>query len=181
MRIRLSELREKEVVDVDGTEAWLSALYETFPVPEGAEKPLVKAHLVVERLPEEFARVTGQVEYAPYVGCSRCERLIPWPIKSQLEVFFQRDERGPSEGKEIALKRAELDEYYFVDGEFIDLEAVVNDIIQTAIPTRTLRFCADGRTCAVCGEDLESAQVYGTKSAPAASPFNTLKGFGRSK
>lgn len=176
MRINLLDLNPDLAVDITGNEPWLARIYADFPVPvtqDGAPAPLLTGHLKVALEAGGSVKVVGSIQYAPLVPCSRCDIRIPWPMNITVKARFVPDGINP-QSREKNLTRAELDAYY-LEGDEADLEQLVNDLVQTALPTQVIAATDDEANCRICGDDLLAAVVYGHAERPAeASPFAQL-------
>ena len=109
--------------------------------------------------------------YAPMVPCSRCEQTIAWPLAIEVEALF-RPESEENRDRDVTLTEAELDHYY-LEGDAVDLEQLVTDLVQTALPTQLVQTSDDGSSCKICLTDLRETQVYGARGGKA-SPFADL-------
>lgn len=174
MRIPLTELYRPKTVTLKGNEEWLNRIYGDFPL--GKERPLA-GELQLTIGDGNEVNVTGTLEFAPTVPCSRCETSISWPLKLDVKARFL-PERGPESKRDITLTEADLDAYYIEMGA-VDLEQLLTDLVQTAMPTQFVRASADGSSCLVCDDDLARDLVYGKsprkQPEKPASPFAALK------
>ena len=181
MRLKVSELLEPVTHSIKGDELWLSDLYKVFQ-PQ-SEKPLnaskVSAQLTVTPIPSEPAvivRVHGTILYDPYVDCARCADPILWPVRAEIDVYYEPPEAKIEKActrPNINLREDDLNRYFY-DNDEIDIEALLNDTIQTHIPSQTILRSTDGDQCLVCSVDLRRQLVYG-EPANDASPFAILK------
>ncbi len=178
MRIKVSDIVDPLTIDVEGDEAWLGKIYESFGVDKGQKSATVSGSLMI--FPEQagVVLVRGKVEFTPPVDCSRCGKIIPWPISESIEVAYttksEKNESGPH--AIVDLRPQDLDEY-LVENDEIDIEVLINEFIQVAVPTRKVLTDEDDR-CKICGEDLAGDSVYGqeNESEPTDNPFAKLKG-----
>jgi len=174
MKIKIQDLITPMTLTVTGTEGWLSAIYEGFPVPAGTEVPRLKAHLTLT--PDGYGRVdvTGLLEYAPLLTCSRCADPVTWPIQQTFRVNYRSE--PVADDREKDLQSHDLDTYYF-QNDAINIEELINDLIETNIPTQVLRRSADGNSCAVCLTTLHETLVFetSTQDNEQDNPFAVLK------
>lgn len=176
MRFKIDQLREPVRVEIKGDEPWLDFIYKSFRQKKGADASVLTGYFTVT--PDQYGafHVQGEVSYTPLVSCGRCEMLIPWEIKRRIDVRYlvpYRDEEG--ESGETDLAPEDLDDYY-IENDELDVEVSINDLIQTALPSRLIKLTSDGKACAVCLENVETAVVYEQKTAAETSPFAVLKG-----
>jgi uncharacterized metal-binding protein YceD (DUF177 family) len=120
--------------------------------------------------------VRGEVNYRPWLSCSRCGDLVPWDVAAKIDVIYQESPEHVASKREHSLSRGELDEYYFENG-CVNLEELLNDTIQMEIPDHVVPCDAEGKRCQVCGIDLGDDQVFGSGAAETkANPFEALRG-----
>jgi uncharacterized metal-binding protein YceD (DUF177 family) len=182
MKVLVKDMREPKTIDIQGSEPWLNEIYSTFLGNEGYG---LQGQIKVS--PEEYGvfTVIGKVDYVPLVGCSRCDKEIPWPINKEINVrFIDRDaaeagfdfedEEG-DEDVEREIDSQDIDTYYLDQSHQIDIEMVINDIVQTALPTRLILMNKDGKSCRICLDNIDTAVVYKDKNDVDMSPFAALK------
>jgi uncharacterized metal-binding protein YceD (DUF177 family) len=180
MKLLTKGLRGPKTLTLQGDESWLSEIYSSFPANE---RPLSGQ---IEVIPEAYGlyAVKGHVDYTPSVECARCSELIGYPIHRDISVrFIDRDQaesgldiEGIDEDEVIEreLDSKDLDTYYIESTGEIDLEMVINDFVQTALPTRVT--CANvNKICGVDLKDSQSGLVHKDKNDFESSPFAALK------
>jgi len=182
MLIHVAELQPDRNVLINGSEDWLAPIYADFAADIAAVdpdfKPLIApsihGELRIEKMTDTVIKVTGWISYAPIVPCSRCTKTFPWPLDLDIDVYYQQ--RSVTEfGKDVTLRKGELEEYYF-DGETLDILEVINDTIHTALPSTYVRHGEDEDECGDCGVSLTSDRVFGVADSEIAdSPFEVLK------
>ena len=182
MKVQIKDMREPKLIDIKGDEPWLTEIYASFLANEGLG---LKGQVKIT--PEQYGLYTveGTIEYVPIVGCSRCQREIPWPIHKSVSVRFidrvAAEAEFEIEGEEDddMLERdlvpEDLDTYYLTPTGEIDVEMVINDIVQTALPTRLIVLNTDGKTCRICLENVEAPLVFKDAMDIDTSPFAVLK------
>ncbi|MBC7659657.1 MAG: DUF177 domain-containing protein [Chitinophagaceae bacterium] len=182
MKVLVKDMREPKVINIQGTEPWLNEIYASFLGSEGFG---LKGQVTVT--PEDYGLYTveGKIEYVPLVGCSRCDREIPWPINRAISVrFIDRVAAESSfeiEGEvgdemiERDLVSEDLDTYYLEPSGELDVEMVINDIVQTALPTRLILTDKNGKSCLVCHENIDTPIVYKDSADADMNPFAALK------
>ncbi len=180
MKLKASEIREPVEVEIRGDESWLSLIYESFQLKKGPVDRRLTGNLKIT--PEEYGvyTLTGRLSYTPKVSCGRCEDQIDWAIEREINARFltpvKAEDLGIEEDEdfETDLEPEDLDSYY-LDNGWIDVEQVINDLVQTALPQRLVKTTADGKACAVCLVDLQDRLVYQDETAKEANPFAVLK------
>ncbi|MFW7381194.1 MAG: YceD family protein [Oligoflexus sp.] len=174
MKIKIDELPSKgRSVTIQGDEAWLDAIYKVFHAKNMKENRRIQGSVQITADDYGFARVTGEIRFVPLVDCSRCSDLIPWSISREFDVEFRPEVQEFA--KELDLNPEELDHYYLDDQARIDLELLINDLIQTAFPTRVLLTSEDGQSCLQCHADLTKPLVVESDDAADRNPFAVLR------
>lgn len=181
MKISINDLNPSRRLPISGSETWLARLYGDFPAPEGSAPPIT-GELELTRDDGGCVTVTGALNYAPFLPCSRCAKPLPWPLRMEVEARYYPEDVNPAP-REKNLSKADLDAYYLID-HAVDLEELVNDAVQTALPSQILSVDGNGENCAVCQEDVSTPYVYiedetkkpGAEPDEKASPFAVLKG-----
>ncbi len=178
MKLKAEDLRSPKTITISGDEPWLNLIYESFDI-KGA---VSAAHRITGALtvtPSTYGLydVEGEVRFTPNVPCSRCEDMIPWEISRKIKVRYL--EQAPLEDEEEEVERdlepSDMDAYYIDAQGMIDLEVVLNDFIQTALPTRLVKTAPDGKSCLICHKDVSSKAVFEDAVKPEESPFAVLK------
>jgi uncharacterized metal-binding protein YceD (DUF177 family) len=187
MRLRISELSEPQAIEISGNEPWLRSIYESFAklaedaatAPNCRKSPLITGQLRATPIASEpsiIVHITGSVNYTPDLPCSRCSDLIPWAISASVDVYYEPPEDLPDEkpGRhmEITLREDDLGRYHYTNDQ-IDIEALLNDTIQTHVPSQTIARDTERDNCLVCGKDLSSELVFG-ENRRDESPFSIL-------
>jgi uncharacterized metal-binding protein YceD (DUF177 family) len=174
VRVPVVSIERELVVRIRGDEDWLAPIYGDFPPPEGAPAPRLTGELTLVRESPDVVSVEGRVGFAPFVDCSRCDQSIPWPLDVPVSARFTPPPSAEPP-RDLRLSAADLDAYYF-DAGALDLAALVNDAVQTAMPLRFVATTSDGEKCRICGIDVSSERVFGESDESEASPFAVLKG-----
>lgn len=182
MRLQAKELKQSETkkISIGGQEPWLKEIYATF---SSNDAPLTGE---IDVKPEAYGtyQIHGRIDYTPIVECSRCAEPVAYPIHRDIDVrFIDRDaaEAGfDIEGEaddgtvERELESQDLDTYYVEEDGLIDIELVLNDFVQTALPTRVTCALVD-KTCGISLQNEESGLVHKDKNDVDTSPFAALK------
>jgi uncharacterized metal-binding protein YceD (DUF177 family) len=97
------------------------------------------------------------------------------PLKTEITATF-RPEYQENAPREMSLSAEDLD-VYFIESGTVDLEVLVNDSLQCAIPSHIQCDHSAGRTCDAGDDSL----VYSdSKDFQADSPFAVLKNLKKS-
>lgn len=177
MKLKADELRSPKNITISGDEPWLGLIYESFD-SKGDFPPQkrITGHLTVTPTQYGLYDIEGEIQFTPTMACSRCEDRIPWEISRQIKVrYLEQAPLDDEEDVERELEPGDMDAYYIDAQGMIDLEVVVNDFIQTALPTRLVKTAADGKSCLICHKDVSSKAVFQDAVKPEKSPFAVLK------
>lgn len=175
MRIKSSQITSKTDVQLSGQETWLESIYGDFASPESVDgAKQITGQLFLTKADNGSVDVTGHLDYTPVVSCARCDKSIPWPLSINVNATVLPDEHTPLP-RDHNLSEEELDSYVMV-GDEVDLEMLVNDAIQTALPSQFLAASEDGKSCKICHIDISSAKVFSAGDTENTSPFAALRG-----
>ncbi|UPT23142.1 DUF177 domain-containing protein [Thermobifida alba] len=143
-------------------------------VPEGSD---IELSLRFEAVMEGVL-VTGEARTRYTAECSRCLD----PVSEALEVGFQELFRYPSDddGYEPVdeVDAGDEDEDYYLEGDLLDLEPVIRDVVVLALPQSPL--CRDDcpGLCAECGvrlADVDPGHSHGEDLDPRWEALRRLR------
>jgi uncharacterized metal-binding protein YceD (DUF177 family) len=179
MKLKAEDLRSPKTIPITGDEPWLGLIYESFDI-KGAVPPERRITGSLTIIPSNYGlyQIEGAVQFTPTVACSRCEDRIPWEISRKIKVRYLEQaplEEDAEEEIERELEPSDMDAYYIDAQGMIDLEIVINDFIQTALPTRLVKTASDGKSCLICHKDVSEKAVFKDEIKPEQSPFAVLK------
>ena len=180
MKFRVKDLSAKPTpLTIGGSEEWLNDLYASFAhtsdVASGKVTPgKLQATLELTKDLAGFVRVAGNLKYTPHIDCSRCGETITWPIDESVDVVFRPFVSEPEGGKEISLTKDDVDQY-IIEGGTVDIEGLINDLVQMAIPINTVMLNESEAACKICGLAVTEDKVYGEGEPEKVSPFAVLK------
>jgi uncharacterized metal-binding protein YceD (DUF177 family) len=180
MKLKVTEIHKPMTLTITGQEPWLVRIYQPFldSRKSATEHPRLTGELRITAIPSEpetIVKIEGSLSFAPYLDCSRCSQKIAWPINAGIDVYFEppvEEEPTTRQHLEINLRSDDLDRYFYLNNE-IDLEGLINDTIQSYVPSQAVRKDPESDQCLVCGEDLSGDVVYADK-ASVRSPFADL-------
>lgn len=173
MKININTLNSSIRIDLKGDEDWLQPLYKSFEEWAGKIDTPISASLDVSKDNYGFAQVKGSLTFTPKLPCSRCSDPILFPIEIAVNTEFRP--HNSNLPNEYDLQKEELDYYYIdVDGS-IDLEGLINDLIQTSIPSKIISASDDGSRCKICPKTFSDSRVFGSDPSEDESPFAVLK------
>lgn len=175
MRIKSTELSTEMRITLTGTETWLGALYADFASSEPpSTSRLLTGHLDLTKAENGSVNVKGSLSFTPIVSCARCAKDIPWPLAVPVDTVVLPEDHAPLP-KDHNLREEELESYRLI-GDEVDLELLVNDAVQTALPNQFVAASEDGKSCKICHLDISNPKVFSAGESEQASPFAALRG-----
>lgn len=176
MRIKIEDLllNEAKKLPFSGQENWLEPIYSFFSVPRNQQRPLLQGSFCLTRS-ENFVEVQGSYQFSPFIPCSRCSELIQWPLTESIKINVLLTEQDFL--PERNLSKAELDEYY-CENRQIDLELILNEAVQLALPTVTTGLSPENPSaCPQCHTENLRDCIYSssTLAEKGRNPFARLK------
>ena len=147
--------------------------------------PSLTGHLHLRLEEAGTVQVRGRINYQPYVTCGRCLEPSQINIEQEIAVRFRPMFEGELECRDRELALADLDDYFIAE-DAVDLETLVNDTVQTAVPTHPTCKAMSGSPCKDLPEESTlteetTIQVYGKSPRQGAEgnvlPFAALKNF----
>jgi uncharacterized metal-binding protein YceD (DUF177 family) len=179
MLVKVVGLTEPTTIEISGGEPWLDRIYTSFGLNPLASEHPIKGNLTISPEHDLGFLVEGRVVFQAPVDCSRCGKDITWPISEDINVFYSAnspDKKDKSENGINNLSSDDLDDYRLED-ESINLEILINEFIQLAIPNRKV-LVDENDNCQICLMDLSDETVFGQDTSVDLSenPFGKLKG-----
>ena len=173
MKININAINPTLIVDITGTEPWLANIYADYFSKNEKDHARLTGKINFQAQESGTFAVTGNLKFVPALPCSRCEKSINWPLDMALDLRYLPELTNSLE-KEKNLTPADLEAYY-IDGGRIDLEVLVYDMVNDAIPLRVQHTKEDDTNCLECGKDLSGEKIWSSKDEKP-SPFAALKG-----
>ena len=174
MRVRVENLDKVTTVNLTGDEPWIAQIANILHQGEGSATARISGQIELRKDSAGFVYGKGHFSHTPILSCSRCAKDVPWPMDVAVNVTW----RPPFEGstpRELSLSAEDLDVYFIENGE-LDLEELVNDALQCAVPSRVLKTVeGSDDDCGVCGINLSDDLVAGKHDDSSNSPFAILK------
>jgi uncharacterized metal-binding protein YceD (DUF177 family) len=173
MRLFLKNLVIPQPVNISGNEEWLQPLYKGFPAPKSGTPPRLTGELLAKQAAEGTSvQISGSLRYKPFVDCSRCGKALQMDLNAQVDALYQPEPEILHEKNVHNLSESELDQYYLGEGNSVDLEGLINDLIHLELPDRPV--CEDKSRCAPDKE--EDSPLWSSEAgAPAKeNPFAVL-------
>lgn len=159
MQIKFADIVKPITFEFMGQEEWLANVRKSFPL--GLKSPL-RGSMEIRPMGSGRFELKGRIQVEPMVPCSRCNDSISWAVDEKIHVTVQREGNSDREDwSDLELGADDL-EIYEVPGDSINLETILNDAIQLAIPYRCVQVdeMKDGiEKCRVCGDNLNDSLV----------------------
>lgn len=141
-------LATPQTLAIKGDEPWLNVVYDAFPPPPGVDAPQLTGSLTAVQVSGGTAsQVEGSLRYSPYVDCSTCGKSLVCALDIPVNAIFQPEPAELSQKKVHNLSSHELDEYYFVGEEALDIESLVNDAVHMEVPSRPTCSSVSNQSC----------------------------------
>jgi uncharacterized metal-binding protein YceD (DUF177 family) len=173
LKININTLNPTVQIDLKGDEAWLQQIYKSFEEWAGNIDTPIEGALSLSKDDYGFVQVKGSIAFTPKLPCSRCSDPIAFPIEIAVSTEFRPYNKDlPSD---YDLQKEELD-YYYVDKDGnVDVEGLVNDLIQTSIPSKIVLTTDGGSACKICPNKFTDSKVFGSEPSEDDNPFAILK------
>jgi uncharacterized metal-binding protein YceD (DUF177 family) len=173
MKININSINPTLVVEITGSEPWLGNIYSDYFSKDDRNHARLTGKVKLQAEEAGTFVVTADLKFVPALPCSRCEKSIAWPLDVAINLRYLPELSNTLE-KEKNLTPADLEAYYVEDGR-IDLEVLVNDAINDAIPLRVQHTKEGDTNCLTCGKDLSGDKIWSSQDEKP-SPFAVLKG-----
>jgi uncharacterized metal-binding protein YceD (DUF177 family) len=170
MLLPLHTLRSPHVVKLVSAEAWLQPVAADL-APSNPESANIQGEITLRTTSAGFVHASGLITAMAVQACSLCGENVTLALSASVKATY----RPPYEGdtpKDMSLITEDLD-VYFIERDGINLEVLVNDALQCAIPyqitceTSGLRPCDNGH--------LPSEESPKGARSGENSPFAILK------
>lgn len=171
MKINVKTLMTPHKVHFDQQERWTQQIVRDLSPGKPSDTNL-NGELTLKSDSAGFIHVSGSVKAQATLPCDRCGRDVIIPIVSDIVATYRPPylEHAP---REMALSTEDLDVYFIEDGH-VDLEVLINDTLQFAVPNHILCQESDSDGCA--GGDQDSDLVYSDQvDDNSQSPFAVLR------
>jgi uncharacterized metal-binding protein YceD (DUF177 family) len=178
MKIPVGDVKPELMLTLSGEEPWLGRIYADLNQPlaklgEKASSAKIAGTLTLILEPAGTVIVSCKLTYEPSLPCARCDKILQWPLKLNFQTRFFEPQPDEFAEKDKNLSKDELDVYY-LDDEGVDVEMVINDAIQTALPSYLVQTTEDGDHCRICLDKLGDVSFEDPAGANL-SPFAALK------
>jgi uncharacterized metal-binding protein YceD (DUF177 family) len=172
MRLKISLLKSPHLISISSSDQWLKGIATNISQDNQTEAN-ISGELTLKTDTAGFIHALGHVTASAKLSCDRCGQDVTAPLSCDVKASFRPPYSGQAP-KETTLSLEDLDVYFIENGE-IDLEALVNDALQCAIPSHILCEDLGGKSCAGLTED--PSDNVNAESSWSHSPFAGLKSF----
>jgi uncharacterized metal-binding protein YceD (DUF177 family) len=135
----------------------------------------IAGELVLKQDSAGFIHVGGSLSAAANLPCDRCGSDLDFPIAVDVKATF-RPPYESSVPREMSLSEEDFEVYFIENGE-LDIEVLVHDTLQCALPLHILCENAGQPPCAGPDQGL-TASAFG--ESERESPFAILKNLKKS-
>lgn len=141
---------------------------------KGAPSSEFTATLGIQPTGGGFFHVNGRIQADPLLECSRCLKLFPYHIDTEVNIDLAPS-NALGAAPEHELNRSELD-IEFYQGDEIDETEFIKEQVLIAVPMVPLHRPDCKGLCPVCGTDLNEASCGCRKDNPGEfRAFSALK------
>ena len=159
-----------------GQDPWLLRVAKDL-TPDSPDTSNISGNISLHSDTAGFVHANGHVSADALLPCSRCGRTQKIHLESPISATFRPpySEHAP---RDLALESEDFEVYFIEQGQ-VDLEVLVNDVLQCALPAQII--CEEGDLEGCVGDDYGSDLVYGdNKPLEKESPFAILKSLKKS-
>lgn len=170
MLLAVNTLRSPHVIKFSSSDPWLKRIAGDL-APSAPETVSIDGEISLRIDNAGFVHAVGKVTARAIQPCDRCGRDLNLPLASEIRASF----RPPFEGqppRDANLSSEDLDIYFIENGQ-LDIELLINDTLQCAIPSQILCEQSDPDGCGnhSPSEDEETIKEQDRSN----SPFAVLK------
>ena len=170
MILSINHLRSPHSVKLSPSENWLKQVA-TDLAPSNPASANIEGEMTISLSTAGFVHVTGAISAVTFQPCSICGDSVSLALSAPVKATFRPPYAGDAP-KDMSLTSEDLDVYFIEDGG-INLEIVVNDALQCAVPYQLTCERAGRPPCNnrhLASEDEQTGARSG-----ANSPFAILK------
>lgn len=174
MKLAVSSIKFPHKVVISPDASWLQMIARDL-CPADPQSTQIRGQLSLNLDSGGFVFVTGHISAQATLPCDRCGEDVKIPIETDIAATF----RPPYEAnipREISLSAEDL-EVYFIDGGVVDLETVINDSLQCALPNHLTCENSHGKPCS---NDDDGLVYRDSREFEVQSPFAVLKNLKKS-
>ena len=174
MRISTNLINDSYAVTISSDAPWLTRIAADL-APSSPPSSAITGQLSLRRDQAGFVHVTGDVKAQALQACDRCGEITAIPLVAEISATF-RPPFASVTPREMALSQEDMDTY-FLENDCADLEQLVHDALQCALPGQIR--CATSAECQGLEMNEGSLELVYTDnvSDDHPSPFAALKDF----
>ena len=174
MKLMVNSLKFPHKVHITDDAPWLEVIARDL-CPTAPDNARIHGDLTLHNDTAGFIHVKGHISADATLPCDRCGKDVHIPLESDLSATF-RPAFAETAPREMSLSAEDL-EVYFIEEGAIDLEMLVNDSLQCALPGKVLCELSQGDSC---GMEADGPVYQDTKEFERESPFAVLKNLKKS-
>jgi uncharacterized metal-binding protein YceD (DUF177 family) len=176
MRLLTSTMPSPHQIKFVGSEPWLARISLDLS-PKAPEESKIHGDVNLRLDSAGFVMATGTVSAEATRPCDRCGQAVKVPLHSNMVVTF-RPPFTDVTPRILALTSEDLEVYFIEDGA-VDIEVMINDSLQCAIPSQIGCSASDITICGSGEESLvrteEDQRRMDLEVSAANNPFLALK------
>ncbi len=174
MKLSVTSVKYPHNVVITPDAPWLNLIARDLS-PSSPEKARIQGELSLNADSAGFITASGHLKAQATLPCDRCGKDTSIPLETKVTAIF-RPEYQENAPREMTLSPEDL-EVYFIENDAVDLEVLVNDSLQCALPNHVLCGSDGDQPC----EDPDDGLVYRDSTEfKAESPFAVLKNLKKS-
>jgi uncharacterized metal-binding protein YceD (DUF177 family) len=178
MRLIVKSLNSPHYVQISPKDSWLRQLAKDLS-PSSPEEAAISGELTLRADNAGFIHANGHITASALLPCDRCGRDVTIPLASNIQATFRPSYDGQAP-REMSLSAEDLDTY-FIEGGQIDLEILVNDTLQCALPGHIACPPSAENSCSSdVDEDSDEEERPSNDKTGENSPFAILKSLKKS-
>lgn len=172
MRLKINILKSPHPVSISPSDLWLKSIAANISQDNQTDAN-ISGELELKIDTAGFVYASGHVTARAKLSCDRCGQDVTAPLSCEVKASFRPPYSGQPP-KETTLSLEDLDVYFIENGE-VDLEALVNDALQCAIPSHISCEEFGFKSCVSLADDPSDS--VSAESNGSHSPFAGLKSF----
>jgi uncharacterized protein len=143
---------------------------------QGTATTAFQAFIGIQPASGGVLRLTGRIQAAPVLECSRCLGNFSFAVDTELDIeLAPADSLGAAAEHEHELAGGELDTEFY-EGEEIEPVDLIKEQLLISIPMVPLHSPECKGLCSVCGTDLNKTECGHQRNAPGDfGAFSALK------
>lgn len=170
MHLVLKTLRSPHLIKFTPGDTWLTRIAQDL-APARPDSAEITGEISLRLDNAGFVHARGNVSAKATQPCSRCGKDVTLDLETEVKATY----RPPYEGlppRDSNLAADDLDVYFIENGQ-LDIEVLINDALQCAVPSHV--SCASTGKAECDLNSLKSGDKPGESKDPSTSPFAVLQ------